>query len=326
MQAGEVAGGHREGEAGSYAVDAAVDGLRHASHGLGPAEGLLDLLAVLLGQGVAGVAGGAAVDGGVPSLLRDMRGWRASGNDPGDRFSPERGLSEIGDEAGAVEALVGAQREAAGRARGMAVDHVECRAAFGVAVGPGQLGLDDEAVAVLHQRMPHVAQHRTGALRLAEQPGIGVGDRGMGGVGALLAAEIDFGVAVAAAGAGRRGGLGFGLGRGKVGGGLLTGVLGSVRRRAGFRARCDCPAGPEPGASLGASPGPSVPGGLPSVFGWKLFMEAQALISVPSTEKCSSDKSGATSRCARIAAITLRAMSVVSSRSRFLVNTVGTQT
>lgn len=39
-----------------------------------------------------------------------------------------------------------------------------------------------------------------------------------------------------------------------------------------------------------------------------------------------SDKSGATSRCARIAAITLRDISIVSSRSRFLVKTVGTQT
>jgi len=50
---------------------------------------------------------------------------------------------------------------------------------------------------------------------------------------------------------------------------------------------------------------------------------ANALTSVPSTGKCSSDKSGATSRCARIAASTLRATSVVSSRSRFFVNTAG---
>ena len=55
-------------------------------------------------------------------------------------------------------------------------------------------------------------------------------------------------------------------------------------------------------------------------------MDAQAFTSVPSTEKWSSDKSGATSRWARMAAITLRDMSVVSSRSRFLLKTVGTQT
>ena len=31
--------------------------------------------------------------------------------------------------------------------------------------------------------------------------------------------------------------------------------------------------------------GPLVVGGAPSAYGWKLFMEAQALINVPSTEK-----------------------------------------
>ncbi len=83
-----------------------------------------------------------------------------------------------------------------------------------------------------------------------------------------------------------------------------------------------------------SSVGLSGPGGPPGsssdgvsvAFGWKLFMEAQAFTSVPSTEKWSSDKSGATSRWARIAAITLRDIPVVSSRSRFLVKTVGTQT
>jgi len=35
-------------------------------------------------------------------------------------------------------------------------------------------------------------------------------------------------------------------------------------------------------------------GGVVSVFGWKLFVDAQAFTSVPSTEKCSSDSSGAT--------------------------------
>jgi hypothetical protein len=47
---------------------------------------------------------------------------------------------------------------------------------------------------------------------------------------------------------------------------------------------------------------------------------------VPSTEKCSSDSSGATSLCASTAASSLRAISVLSSRSRFFVNTVATHT
>ena len=52
-------------------------------------------------------------------------------------------------------------------------------------------------------------------------------------------------------------------------------------------------------------------------------MDAHALTRVPSTEKCSSDSSGLTFGCTRIAAITVRDMSVVRSRSRFLLNTVG---
>jgi hypothetical protein len=49
----------------------------------------------------------------------------------------------------------------------------------------------------------------------------------------------------------------------------------------------------------------------------KLFIEAQALISVPSTLKCSSDRSGLTFSCSSIAFRNLRAISASSSRSRF---------
>ena len=47
------------------------------------------------------------------------------------------------------------------------------------------------------------------------------------------------------------------------------------------------------------------------------------LISVLSTKKCSYDSSGLTSGCDRIAAITLRDISVISGRSRLSLNTVG---
>ena len=70
-----------------------------------------------------------------------------------------------------------------------------------------------------------------------------------------------------------------------------------------------------PGA--GGSPEPS--------FGRKLFIDAQAWISVPSTEKCSSDKSALTLGCASTARRNLAAISPSSSRSRFLVNTVTSQ-
>ena len=51
----------------------------------------------------------------------------------------------------------------------------------------------------------------------------------MGGVGALLAAKVDLGVAVAAGGAGHRSGLWFGLGRFGLGGGSVGGSVGDGR-------------------------------------------------------------------------------------------------
>jgi CBS domain-containing protein len=71
-------------------------------------------------------------------------------------------------------------------------------------------------------------------------------------------------------------------------------------------------------ALAGGSPEPS--------FGRKLFIEAQASISVPSTEKCSLDNSFLTCGKARSAARNSCATSVSSSRSRLCVNTVGCHT
>ena len=68
----------------------------------------------------------------------------------------------------------------------------------------------------------------------------------------------------------------------------------------------------------------SSPGGVSQVFGLMLFIEAQAFTSVPSTDTWSSCRSGATSRCARPAAITLRDISVVSRQSLFFEETMGT--
>jgi len=50
--------------------------LAQPGHRLGPAEGFLDAFADALGDGVAGVAGGSAVDcrTAAVGILRDMRG------------------------------------------------------------------------------------------------------------------------------------------------------------------------------------------------------------------------------------------------------------
>jgi hypothetical protein len=46
-QSCEVAGGHRQDEAGPHPFDAAIDGLGDAADGFCPAEGLVDPLSVL---------------------------------------------------------------------------------------------------------------------------------------------------------------------------------------------------------------------------------------------------------------------------------------
>jgi hypothetical protein len=57
----------------------------------------------------------------------------------------DAGLAQVGDELGRVEALVGAQRQPSGRSGGMAVDHVQRRAPFGMTVGLGEVALHDQA-------------------------------------------------------------------------------------------------------------------------------------------------------------------------------------
>ena len=93
------------------------------------------------------------------------------------------------------------------------MDHVQRCLAFAMAVSFGQVALHDQAVAVLHQRVPKEAQHGRGAGGLLVKPRVGVSRGGMGGVGALLALEIEFGIAVGFGVAGHRVGLGWGFGR-----------------------------------------------------------------------------------------------------------------
>lgn len=96
------------------------------------------------------------------------------------------------------------------------MNHVERGTMFGMAVGLGQIALNDQAAAVLHRRMTDEAQHRTGAGRFLAEPGVRVVGRGMGGVRPLLTSEVDFDIAVLAGGAGHRVGLCSGPVAGKI--------------------------------------------------------------------------------------------------------------
>ena len=89
------------------------------------------------------------------------------------------------------------------------MNNVQGGLSLGMAISLGQIALNNQTVAVLHQSMPRETQRRTGAGGFLLEPVLRVGGRGMGGVGQLLALEVDLGVAVVA---GHRFGLWFGLG------------------------------------------------------------------------------------------------------------------
>ena len=90
------------------------------------------------------------------------------------------------------------------------MDHVEGGAPFRMTVGLRQVALHDEPVPVLHQGMAHEAEHGAGSRRFLVEPGIRVRGGSMGGVGPLLALEVDLGIAALARGSGHLGGFNFG--------------------------------------------------------------------------------------------------------------------
>src|SRR5215213_5833792 len=222
-----------------------MPGFAQAGGGLGPAEGLLDPFPDDLADFVAGVSGGASIDGRAPGLGGHVRG------------NVDR--AQLVDEVLGVIPLVGAERDAP-RSVSARLDHVERGDALGVAVGLGEAGVHDQAMPVLHERMAHEAQPGFAAQSLAIEPRVGIGGTLMGLVGAVLAVEVALAVAP------------------------------------------------------GGSPEPS--------FGRKLFIEAQASISVPSTLPCSVDSRRFTRGWASTAARNLCATSPASSRSRFLPKVV----
>ena len=66
-------------------------------------------------------------------------------------------IAQLIDEFLGVLALVGAERDQP-QPIGARLDHVQRRDPLSMAVGLAQTSVDDEAIAVLHQRAPHEAQ------------------------------------------------------------------------------------------------------------------------------------------------------------------------
>src|ERR1700730_9855607 len=138
--------------------------LAQASNSLDPAEGLLDARPLAHAEGVAGMARGAAIDGraAIGIVLHDVR------------CAAE--FAAIRNELGSIVVLVCADRALGA---GIVGDPLESRGALGRAVGLGQPGIDDEAVAILHQKMAHVAELGLLASALAKETGIRVRRRSM---------------------------------------------------------------------------------------------------------------------------------------------------
>lgn len=81
------------------------------------------------------------------------------------------------------------------------MQHIERGLPLGITIGLCQVALNDQPVSVFHQRMPDKAEHRAGSRRFLVKPRFRIGRRGMGGVGALLAFEVDLGISAAMIGA-----------------------------------------------------------------------------------------------------------------------------
>jgi hypothetical protein len=98
------------------------------------------------------------------------------------------------DEILDVIALVGSQGDTA-RPVGAQFDHGKRSRSLGMTVSLCEAGIGHQAVAVLNQRMAHIAKLGLFAISLAVEASLGISHRGVRLVRALLAVEVDLGIA-----------------------------------------------------------------------------------------------------------------------------------
>lgn len=101
---------------------------------------------------------------------------------------PDAASFECGHELGRVIALVGTYHGA--RLAHTAINHPDRRLPFRATCGLRALDIDDQPVAVLGERVRHVAQLRFRKLALLVQPRLQVGRALVGRVAARLALEV----------------------------------------------------------------------------------------------------------------------------------------
>lgn len=129
----------------SDTVAAAEPGLVLVGQNLDPTERLFDALPDALGDGIAAMPRRAPAD----------RGTAAADVLPHARRHPHR--AQLIDGVLRVVGLVRAERDRLWPV-GARLNPVQCRHPFGMPVGECQAGVDQKAMAVLHQLMPHKAE------------------------------------------------------------------------------------------------------------------------------------------------------------------------
>jgi hypothetical protein len=101
--------------------------------------------------------------------------------------------AQVFDEGSHVIGLVGAKRDAPIRLA--AIEQSKRRLALRRAVCVRGGRIDREPIAVLHQHLGHEAQTALATVRLAIEPGVGIGSRGMRLVRAFLLEDVALAVA-----------------------------------------------------------------------------------------------------------------------------------
>ena len=107
----------------------------------------------------------------------------------------DRSRSQLSHELGHVIGLVRTQGDAASAAILATIDQFQRLVPLRRTGCPAHATTDRQAVAVLHQSVPHIAELGRLAVPLLIEPRIGVGDAAVGFVGALLPMKVPFGVA-----------------------------------------------------------------------------------------------------------------------------------
>ena len=170
---GQVVTSEGEDGLGLHFRQANKTGFAQTADGLAPPKNLFHQLALLQADRIAHMSGRAAIDRRAGLLRCHMR--------------RHLHLTQRLHEVGGVVTLVRTQRVARLERPGR---HLQGRFSFRLASGLCRFNINHQAVTVLHQGVPHVAQARFVARALLEEPRLIIGRRSVRLIAALLPFEV----------------------------------------------------------------------------------------------------------------------------------------